>query len=289
MLLIKYQIRHAFADFHGNRLYQGGFSRDFQADHAGPGVDGALLVEDEVADAVVDAVAVVILDGLQGVGVMADEHVGSGINQLAGLLALLGNGLQGMFAAPMEADDDIGFGLRMAQTEDSLAERIDVFLTDTWLVGQEGIVFERQPQRGKQPYGSGIITNKHGLDGFFQVIARPYGRHSCLTDILPGVHQSRASLVDAVIVGQVEMGDVMLAEHGEPFGFCTENEFLEVWLNGLGGRAFQVAHHVIRLTEQRIDAFREKTLNADMFNALADATVEQDVAGKEHLYGVGVK
>ena len=38
------------------------------------GVDGILLVEDEVADAVVDSVAVVILDGLQGMGVVADER-----------------------------------------------------------------------------------------------------------------------------------------------------------------------------------------------------------------------
>lgn len=105
------EIRYALADFHGNRLYMGGFPRDFQADHAGAGVDGLLLVEDEVADAVINAVTVVILDGLQGMGVVADEHVGSGINQLAGLLALLGNGFQGVFSAPVKTDDDIGFGL----------------------------------------------------------------------------------------------------------------------------------------------------------------------------------
>ena len=86
------EIRNAFTDFHRNRLYLGGFPRDFQADHAGAGVDGALLVEDEVTDAVVDAVAVVVLNGLQGVGVMADEHVSAGINQLAGFLPLLGDG-----------------------------------------------------------------------------------------------------------------------------------------------------------------------------------------------------
>ena len=131
-----------------------------------------------------------------------------------------------------------------------------------------------------------MIANKHGLYGFFQVIACPYGCHSCLADILPGVHQSRTSLIYAVIVGQVEMSDVMLAERGEPFRLSAKNEFLEVRLDGLGSRTFQVAHHVIRLTEQRIDAFREKALNADMFNTLADSTVEQDVAGKEHLYGV---
>ena len=85
------------------------------------------------------------------------------------------------------------------------------------------------------------------------------------------------------------MGDVMLAERGEPFRLSTEYEFLEVRLYDFSGRAFQVAHHVVRLTEQRIDAFGEKTLDADMLNTLSDPAVEQDVAGKEHLYGVGVK
>lgn len=75
------------------------------------GIDRLLLVEDEITDAVIDAVAVVILDGLQGVGVMADEHVGTGINQLTGFHALLGNGFQGVFSSPVKADDDIGFGL----------------------------------------------------------------------------------------------------------------------------------------------------------------------------------
>ena len=100
----------------------GGFPCDFQADHAGAGVDGTLLVEDEVADAVIDAVAVVVLDGLEGMGVMADEDVGTGINQLAGFLALLWNWFQGVFSAPVKAHDDIGFGLRLAQTEDSLTK-----------------------------------------------------------------------------------------------------------------------------------------------------------------------
>lgn len=81
----------------------------------------------------------------------------------------------------------------------------------------------------------------------------------------------------------------MLAEHGEPFRFCTEYIFLEVRLHGLGGGAFQIAHHIVRLTEQRVDAFREKTLDAGVFNSLPDATVEQDVARKEHLDGVFVK
>ena len=214
------------------------------------GVDGILLVEDEVADAVVDSVAVVILDGLQGMGVVADEHIGTGINQLAGLLALLGNGFQGVFSSPVKADDDIGFGLRLAQAVNPLTKRIDILLTDTGLVGQEGIVFERQPQRGKQPYRTGMIADEYGLYGFFHIITGTNGNNTGLKNVLTGIYQPRASLVDAMIVSQIEVGDVMLAEHGEPFRLSTENIFLEVGLDGLGGRALQVAHHVIRLAEQ---------------------------------------
>ena len=161
------------------------------------------MVEDEVADAVVDAVAVVVLDGLKCVGMVANEHIGTGVNELASFLALLGYGFRGMFAAPMEADDDIGFGLRLAQTEDSLAKRIDVFLTDTWLAGQEGIVFECQSQRGKQPDGSRAAADEYGPDGFFHILPGSYGCHSGFADMLPGVDEALASLVDAVVVGQV--------------------------------------------------------------------------------------
>jgi hypothetical protein len=89
-----------------------------------------------------------------------------------------------------------------------------------------------------------------------------------------------------MIVSQIEVGDVMLAEHGKPFRLSTENIFLEVGLDGPGGRTLQIAHHIIRLTEQRIDAFREKVLDAYTLNSLPDPAVEQDIAGKEYLYGV---
>ena len=51
------------------------FIGDTEAHDAGFAVEGFRGVEDEVADAVVDLVAVIVFDGLQGVGVMADEHV----------------------------------------------------------------------------------------------------------------------------------------------------------------------------------------------------------------------
>ena len=89
--------------------------------------------------------AVVILDGLQGMGVVADEDIGTGIYELTGFLSLLGNGLQRVLSSPVKTDDDVGIRLRLAQTDDSLAKGIDAFLTDTWFGESEGQVFDSFP------------------------------------------------------------------------------------------------------------------------------------------------
>ena len=75
---------------------------DADLDEAGLGVDGLLLVEDEVADAIIDVVPAIALDGLQGVGVMTDEGVGTGIDQSVGLQSLTGHGVLGMLATPVQ-------------------------------------------------------------------------------------------------------------------------------------------------------------------------------------------
>ena len=52
-----------------------------------------MLVEDEIAHAVVDLMVAKILDGLQGVCMVTNQHVGSCPNQLAGRPALAVDGL----------------------------------------------------------------------------------------------------------------------------------------------------------------------------------------------------
>ena len=61
--------------------------------HAGFAVQGLLLVEDEVADAVIDVASVIVFNGLQGVGVVADEGIGTGFNETTGLHSLAGHWL----------------------------------------------------------------------------------------------------------------------------------------------------------------------------------------------------
>ena len=83
--------------FHGEAV-----PADFQAHHAGAAVQGLGLVEDEVADAIVDFSASIILNGLQGVGVMTHQHVGPRIYQPTGFQPLAGHGLQCVLTAPVQ-------------------------------------------------------------------------------------------------------------------------------------------------------------------------------------------
>ena len=96
------------------------FVGDGEAYDAGLAVEGLRWVEDEVADAVVDGLAFELLDGLQGVGMMADEGIGSCENQLMSLVALTGHRLKGMLAAPMERDEDNGSGVSLSEAMHTL-------------------------------------------------------------------------------------------------------------------------------------------------------------------------
>ena len=85
----------------------GRFFRDSDLHHTSLRVDGLLLVEDKVADTVVDWSPFILLDSLEGMGMMADKGIGTSIYQLMSLLALLGYRLQGVLTSPMQRDDDI--------------------------------------------------------------------------------------------------------------------------------------------------------------------------------------
>ena len=114
-------VRHASTDVYrdGFHLETILFFCDGEAHDAGLAVEGLRGVEDEVADAVVDLVTVIVLDGLEGVGVMADEHIGSSVYQHVGIVTLTRHGLQCMFASPVKRDDDDGCGVRSPEAQDA--------------------------------------------------------------------------------------------------------------------------------------------------------------------------
>lgn len=112
----------------GNRLYFCGSGGDSYLYHASAGVDGFALVEDEVANAVVDGLSLVGLNGLQRVGVVTYNNVGPGINHGPCLSALQGVGCQLVLNAPVGADDDVCRRIAFTQSADALAEAVNAFL-----------------------------------------------------------------------------------------------------------------------------------------------------------------
>ena len=109
--------------------------RDLHRDHAGAGVERTVLVEDEVADAVIDGSSAIVFDGLQGVRMMADDEVGTGIHQTAGETTLQGLGSLMMLPSPMGRDNDDGSRICMAQVGHTTDEVVVIFLTDAPAVG----------------------------------------------------------------------------------------------------------------------------------------------------------
>ena len=109
------EVRNAGLDVDGVDFGGGSAGGDVERNGARPAVDGLLLVEDEVADAVEDGLAGDDFGGLQGVGVVPDETVGTGLDERTGFLPLLGQGSEGVFPSPVEGDDDVAFGFLAAK------------------------------------------------------------------------------------------------------------------------------------------------------------------------------
>ena len=68
---------------------------------AGTGVNGFVLVEDEIADAVIDGTTTVFLYGLQCVGMVTNECIGTCVDQLVCFLSLSDSRGCLMFPSPM--------------------------------------------------------------------------------------------------------------------------------------------------------------------------------------------
>ena len=123
-------------DANGNGIGHCFFLRDAQADDAGFGVEGTLLVEDEVADAVEDGLATVGFRGLKGVCVVTDDDIGAGIDERMSLQPLLGKRAQRMLGSPMQINDDNCEGIGHFDGFHPIKQRVKWLLADTFTVGQ---------------------------------------------------------------------------------------------------------------------------------------------------------
>ena len=96
-----YDCGYAVAYFYRNSLEIKAVFAHTESHHACLTVERSGGVEDEIADAVVYLFAMKILDGLQCVGVMTYQRIGSGTYQLVGIPSLTVDGPQCVFGAPV--------------------------------------------------------------------------------------------------------------------------------------------------------------------------------------------
>ena len=137
-------------DANGNGIDHCFFLRDAKADDAGFGVEGTLLVEDEVADAVEDGFAMVGFSGLKGMGVVSDDDISAGIDERMSLQPLLGQRAQRMLSAPVHINDDNCDGIGHFDGFHSVEQRVKWLLTDTLTVGQVSKALQGKTVGGKE-------------------------------------------------------------------------------------------------------------------------------------------
>ena len=275
------------ADIHGNGLRCHAVTADLQPDDAGSAVNGLRLVEDEIADAVEDLVTAEVLDGLEAVGVVADKDVGTGKDELVGLMTLKGYRLKRVLAAPVERDDDDGGGVGTAQPEHPFHEGIHRFLADAGLVRQVGKVLEGKTQGRYEPDMARLGGQEHGLGSFGHRLSCADGHHSRLFDIPLCINQSIPPLVDGVVVSEVQVGDAMLTEGVEPFWFGAEDETLEDGCLNLSGWTLEIAHDNLCRTKHGVDAIRKEMADSVTVDDLAHPAVEEDVASQDNVQRIG--
>ena len=88
--------------------------------HTCAGIDVARLVKDEIADAVVYWLAIIILYALHCVGVMAYQAVGSGVNETSSLHYLLNGRTHNVLGTPMQTHYYATLGVVRSQLANAL-------------------------------------------------------------------------------------------------------------------------------------------------------------------------
>ena len=115
------------------------------------------------------------------------------------------------------------------------------------------------------------------------VLAGTEGHHTGCEDVLIGVDEAFAPLVDGVVVGEVEVGDTVPLQGVEPFGLCAEDELLEDGCLDLRGGALEIAHNELGGTKDGVDAIREQMVDSMLVDHTAHPAVEQDITGKYNI------
>ena len=187
---------------------------DGGGDDAGAGVDRLLLVENEVTEAVVNATASVVFNGLKGMGMVTDNQVGTGIYELMGEEALQADWREVVLPTPVWRYDDDGGGIGFTQSSNAANEYVVIFLANAPLLWQPRKVFQRQAQRGNKPHWTWFGCKQHRTRGIFQCRACTDGYHTMSQHLAVCVFESSSPLIHTVVVGKVEMREAMFMHSG---------------------------------------------------------------------------
>ena len=194
-----------------------------------------------------------------------------------------------MFMPPVQCYDDEGFGLLPSQGRYAVQERVERFLADAGFPWQIGEILEREAQGGQQEHVPRQAVEHNGSGGLLLVGAGSHGCHACPSYILPSVFQSPPSLVNAVVVGKVEVGEAVPAQYVQLNGIAAEDEPFVVGLPDFRCRALQVSHHDLAAVQQRVNGRCKEPVEAEAVDGLPNAAVQEDVAGEgDSQYGSGV-
>lgn len=261
-LSLWHQPRHTITYLDGKCRYIDIFLRHAELDNGCAGIEGTRLVEDEIADAVEDGAASVGLRGLKRVAVVANQGVGTGIDKSVRLHTLGRDGLDSMLGSPVQADDDSATWVPAFQTLDGRTERIDGLLADTGTVRQIGKVLECHLHGGKEEDLAWRAGQKDGLDGFVHCLTCTDRHHARPTDVVDGRDESLAPLIDAVIVGEVQVGDAMTMQDWQPRRLASEAETLEDRRLHLGGRAFEIGNDDVGCCKKAVNLPCKKQINS---------------------------
>ena len=281
-------LRPAAADFYRYGGEAEGVGRYGQTGDDGTAVERTVEVEDEIAEAVEDGAAAVDFNVLGRVGVVADDGVGTGVNEAVGVGALGERGVERVLRAPMEADENTGRGTAAAQGGDCVAQDADGRLAHTRPGGHRDIVFGHDEQRREHVDGARRRRYQLRTGGRGRVFAISEGRHSGVDDVAVGVGQAAAALIDAVVVGQIEVGHAVAPQDGQHVGTGAEDETLVQGTLDVGRGTLQIGHHGISRGEEGVYRGCEQGVGAAVSYHPVHVAAEHDVAREEDVEGVTV-
>ena len=259
----------------------------------------ARLVGEEVAERIKDDGVATVggavgFDGLEHVGMMADDDGRSGIEHLVGEIHIVGTRSRGVFDAPVDGDDEeiaLGAGgldgsedLGLVGTGGSarfagIGEEVDV-----GLVGVIGVAIAVEPAGHAEPADLDAVgLGKDGLEGLRGGVAGAGEKEAGFAEMLAGFDETGPALVHDVVVGEGNDFDAAgLEGFGQDDG-SVEHEGLRATGVGGGDGSLKVDEAKIGGLEDVADLGEERGPALDPFalsgSGGADGFVWNDVAG----------